>query len=293
MATTSLSTRALLSYSQIKEMNPSFSDLMVKDYAGIQADWEATAIVSDGFDGRITLNTLAIAVNVTNIAANAANIVINAANIALNAANIVVNADNILNLEFRTFGIARPDGYDEDLNYVIGDEVVNPATDTQNYFVCTTDTPIPAGAFNPVLWQEISLRSNESRIADATEGVTTNATNIATNASNFDTHNTSNTEHGVSGNSVGTEDFCTILVGGVVLLMELVNDAVDSTQTIVLADIAAAPAVYDQTFTDTMVAMANDTKAKHNQLVTDMNLVVTQLNDLIAKSKTAKQMAII
>ena len=35
--------RAVLSYSQLKELNPKWSDLMVKDYQGILQDFEFTA----------------------------------------------------------------------------------------------------------------------------------------------------------------------------------------------------------------------------------------------------------
>tara|TARA_Y100000310_G_scaffold240718_1_gene244595 strand:- start:570 stop:1133 length:564 start_codon:yes stop_codon:yes gene_type:complete len=132
----------------------------------------------------------------------------------------------------------------------------------------------------------------EGRIQTNEEDIQTDKDDIQTNADNLETHVTSDSEHGVTGVNVGTEDFCTEILGGVVLLMELVNDAVDSTQEIVLTDIAAAPASYDQAYTQTLADMANDTKAKHNQLVLDLNLAIAQLNDLIAKAKTAKQMVV-
>lgn len=118
-----------------------------------------------------------------------------------------------------------------------------------------------------------------------------NTENIQINAENIETHVTSNSEHGVTGVNVGTEDFCTELVGGVALLSEIVADAVASTQEITLIDIVAAPASYDQAYTQLMADMANDTKAKHNQLVVDVNAAITQINDIISKAKTAKQMS--
>lgn len=145
---------------------------------------------------------------------------------------------------------------------------------------------------------EIDIATNATNIATNATNIATNASNIATNTSNitsvtnnFNAHNSSSSQHGVTGNNVGTGDFCTTSVGGVVELMALVSDAIQSTQTIVLPDIAAAPATYDQAHIQTLVDMANDTKAKHNQLVTDFNNAVTQLNELIANSKTAKQMS--
>lgn len=122
--------------------------------------------------------------------------------------------------------------------------------------------------------------------------VIVNDENIQINADNFEAHDTSDSEHGVTGVNVGTEDFCTELLGGVVLLSELVADVTPSTQDISLVDILAAPATYDQIYTQLMVDMANDTKAKHNQLVIDVNAAITQINDIIAKAKTAKQMVL-
>ena len=119
-----------------------------------------------------------------------------------------------------------------------------------------------------------------------------NAEGIEINRVAIDEHVTSNSEHGVTGVNVGTEDFCTELIGGVVLLSELVNDAIESTQEIILLDIVVAPAAYDQVYTQTLADMANDTKAKHNQLVLDLNEAITQINDIIAKAKTAKQMVL-
>lgn len=94
-----------------------------------------------------------------------------------------------------------------------------------------------------------------------------------------------------SGQLVGNNDFATSLVGGVVNLMALVSDAVDSNANITMVDIGVAPAAYDQTYTQSVTDLLNDTKAKHNQLVTDVNAVIAQLNELILNSITAKQMS--
>lgn len=94
-----------------------------------------------------------------------------------------------------------------------------------------------------------------------------------------------------SGQLVGNNDFATSLVGGVVNLMALVSDAVDSNANIAMVDVGVAPAVYDQAYTQSVTDLLNDTKSKHNQLVTDVNAVITQLNELISNSITAKQMS--
>jgi len=131
----------------------------------------------------------------------------------------------------------------------------------------------------------IVLQVNENEAS-----IKTNAEDIATNAANFDAHNISNTEHGVTGVNVGTEDFCTELLGGVVLLSDLVADAVSSSATIATADVGVAPGAYSQVYADEQTSLINECKSAHNTLVTDLNAAVTQINDLLAKLKTAKQM---
>lgn len=133
---------------------------------------------------------------------------------------------------------------------------------------------------------------SDAKITQNSEDIATNVDDIQTNATNFDNHNTSNSQHGVTGDNVGTGDFCTELVGGVVLLMASVANAVNSTQQITITDLLAAPVAYDQTYTQLVADLANDTKAKHNQLVADLNAAIAQINDLISKSKTAKQMVL-
>lgn len=122
------------------------------------------------------------------------------------------------------------------------------------------------------------------------DSIEQNAIDIAINAANFEAHDQSTTEHGVLGNNVGDENFCSELIGGVVLLMELVNDAIQSNSIITLVDILPAPAAYNQAYTETLRQMANQTKLAHNNLIVDFNNAVIQINDLIAKSKTARQM---
>lgn len=130
-----------------------------------------------------------------------------------------------------------------------------------------------------------------SQTADSSiTSIEQNAQNIQQNADDLTDHEGDTSAHGVTGVNVGTEDFAQSLIGGVVLLMDLVTDANPSTQTIILPDILAAPAAYNQAYIQTLADMANDTKLKHNQLLIDMNAAIVQLNDLIAKSKAAKQM---
>tara|TARA_R110002012_G_scaffold317786_2_gene534853 strand:- start:1074 stop:1601 length:528 start_codon:yes stop_codon:yes gene_type:complete len=138
--------------------------------------------------------------------------------------------------------------------------------------------------------------TNSVLLSQSTDGNSTsveeNKQNISINKENLELHESLNSAHGVTGDNVGAEDFAQSLMGGVVLLMELVDDANTSTQEVTFPDILNAPASYDQTYMQGVASMCNDLKAKHNQLLIDMNAAIIQLNDLIAKSKVAKQMGV-
>ena len=213
---------------------------------------------------------------------------------------------------FSQFGIESPLPYDGNgPTYAKGDYVLNQSL----YFKAIEALTGPTGNFDPTKWQQISIKENEERfstvlgvsnvkdyaasdgyaIGDFVVEPSTNPKlyfkaleNIPSPAGAFDP---SKWQEVNLKTLITPTDFAANFIGGAVLLAALVADAVASTQTITLADIAAAPVAYDQAFTQTLVDMANDTKAKHNQLVTDLNLVITQFNDLLTKSKTAKQMA--
>lgn len=109
--------------------------------------------------------------------------------------------------------------------------------------------------------------------------------------SDLDTHEALETAHGVTGDNVGTEDFASSLVGGVVLLAANVDDAVASTVSVTSPDATAAPVVYDQTDAQTAVTLVNELKADLTQVITDFNAVTAQLNAFLAANQTAKQMS--
>ena len=52
--------RAVLSYSQLREMNPNWTDLMIKDYQGILQDFSFTADELDNLEVRVEANEEAI-----------------------------------------------------------------------------------------------------------------------------------------------------------------------------------------------------------------------------------------
>jgi len=105
-----------------------------------------------------------------------------------------------------------------------------------------------------------------------------------------DTHIASESEHGVTGNNVGTGDYCTAAVGGVVLLASAVADATTSA-VVPPAALPAAGAAYVQAYAQSQTDAINALSTAMAQLVTDLNAVTTQLNALLASERIAKQLA--
>lgn len=158
------------------------------------------------------------------------------------------------------------------------------------------DDYLGIGEVNGVFADAIStniadIAALDSRVTQNEADIFALQTDLAALIVDFNNHVTDTSAHGVTGDNVGTEDFCTDLIGGVVLLMALVNDAVASTAEVTLADVGVAPVTYDQTYAQAQTDLINDVKAKHNTLLTDVNNAITQLNDMIDKAKTAKQMS--
>ena len=109
--------------------------------------------------------------------------------------------------------------------------------------------------------------------------------------SDLDAHIADDAAHGVTGNNVGTLDYASAGTGGVVLRAVKVTDAVDSTVSVDSPDATAAPIAYDQAQIQAIVTLANETKGDVNQLVTDVNAAIAQLNAFILANQNAKQMA--
>jgi peptidoglycan hydrolase CwlO-like protein len=130
----------------------------------------------------------------------------------------------------------------------------------------------------------------ENDIDDLETRVTAAENDIVTVASDLSTHESSQSAHGSTGDIVGTDDFCTLLVGGTVKLSAAVANATASTVTAVLNPNAAGVA-YLQADAATWVAMLNEHKTNINQLKTDLNAAITQINLLLVNSRTALQLA--
>lgn len=126
---------------------------------------------------------------------------------------------------------------------------------------------------------------------DTAEGeIDTLQTDLADLTDTVDTHIAAESAHGATGNIVGTDDFCTDTVGGVVLLGAAVADATPSAVTSPAA-VAAAGAAYAQAYAQSQTDAINALSTAVTQLVLDLNAVTTQLNSLLASERTAKQLA--
>lgn len=124
------------------------------------------------------------------------------------------------------------------------------------------------------------IAQNKQDIATNATAIQQNATNIQSNTqainqtnTNLSSHTGSNSQHGVTGNNVGTEDYCTTALGGVVLLAANVADLVNYSAP-------AAPAAYDQT----------EEQAFRTGVQDAINGIIAKVNEILAGQKTAKQM---
>lgn len=138
-------------------------------------------------------------------------------------------------------------------------------------------------------FQDFTIVANQ--IDDTITQVDTNTEDIQTNADNLAAHEEDTSAHGVNGENIGTEDYAQLDTGGAVLLAEFVNDAIDSGATISTPDVGTAPDSYSQTYAQDQTALINEIKAAHNQLVTDVNNAIAQLNLFLESTIIAKQMA--
>lgn len=149
-----------------------------------------------------------------------------------------------------------------------------------------------------------NIQTNADNIAQNSADIVQNALGIAQNVINIQAnvdailflsnalsdHVGAFEAHGSNGDIVGFNDTADESTVGLVLRMTEVSNAIATSVNIVTADLGAAPATYDQTYTQTATDLTNENKAAINQLATDLNAAITVLNNLIAASKTAGQM---
>jgi hypothetical protein len=73
-------------------------------------------------------------------------------------------------------------------------------------------------------------------------------------------------------------------------LCESRSNSSSAAEQVTQANATVAPAAYNQVQIQTIVSLANDTKAKYNQLEQDFQSLLTAHNDLLSKLRTAKQL---
>ena len=142
-----------------------------------------------------------------------------------------------------------------------------------------------------------NIATNSANIIQNALGIAENAVNIQTNVdailfltNALDTHVNAFQAHGSNGDIVGFNDTADEATVGLVRRMALIADAVDTTVDIVTSDIGAAPATYDQTYTQSVTDLTNENKAAINQLASDLNDAIAVLNSLLSESQTSGQM---
>lgn len=130
------------------------------------------------------------------------------------------------------------------------------------------------------------IQQNISDIADNSSEIATNKLDIQGNSQaitqtnqDLTAHTSASSAHGATGNIVGKQDFCTEVLGGVVLLASNIDDLLP-----VVINIADAPATYDQAHMQTVVETIRLLGQKQND-------TITKINAILAGQKTAKQMS--
>lgn len=126
------------------------------------------------------------------------------------------------------------------------------------------------------------IQNNADDIQNNKDDINVNADDIIIVADDLLDHENLNSAHGVTGSNVGTGDFANPSIGGVVLLASLISDLT----AIATADLLAAPAAYNQAYTQLSTALTNENKAKINE-------IVSKVNAIISGQITAQQMAAI
>lgn len=122
------------------------------------------------------------------------------------------------------------------------------------------------------------ISDNKTKNDDQDIAIQGNADNIGQVSTDLGNHTGGNSEHGVTGDNVGTEDYCSELVGGVVLLAG--NIAELNYAPITLAD---APVAYDQTYTQQQTDAIKS-------LSTQLSALYDKVNEIIQGQIAAKQM---
>lgn len=141
-----------------------------------------------------------------------------------------------------------------------------------------------------ILALDSRLGAAEGSIISLGSRLTTAEDNIATVTFNLNTHTSATSAHGAIGNIVGTNNYCTSVLGGTVLQASAVAAATASTVNMTQSANAAGVA-YSQTDAATWVNELAEHKAGINQLKVDLNALITLFNQSLTTEQSAKQRA--
>ncbi len=120
--------------------------------------------------------------------------------------------------------------------------------------------------------------------------IVTLQTDVSAVTSSLNAHIAAQSAHGASGDIVGTLDYCTAIVGGVVLLATAVGDAAETT-TLPPSAVGAAPAAYNQTYAQSQTDAINALINNITDLANALNSAVDVINSSLVTERTAKQRA--
>ena len=135
--------QVLSTVEQIRAANPSWSNEQVLDYFRLKSD----LLLSSGFIDDQTGELISLNEQVDK-----------------NIQDIEQNAEDILSLEYRAFGEARPQPYQETgVSYSAKDYVIYPTDDPQNYWQAKEDIPADAGAFDSNKWSKASIKDTREQ----------------------------------------------------------------------------------------------------------------------------------
>lgn len=235
----------------------------IKKYSGFTShtminDYMSIGNQNEIYEEYIDANTANIEINSLAIEVNEANIATNTANIATNTADIATITADI-------------------------------ATNTAN--IATNTADITTNASN-IYSNTAAILANTANIATNASSITDNFNDIVLVTDAFNVHNSSDSQHGVTGENVGNEDFCTLSVGGVVYLATKITVATASTAGTVIGAVSAAPAAYTQVYAQEQTDSINELKTKHDELLVDFNNLTAKFNALLASMQSAKQMVL-
>src|SRR5215217_271978 len=104
--------------------------------------------------------------------------------------------------------------------------------------------------------------------------------------SDFDAHVADRITHGVAGFIIGTDDYCTEILGGSVLRASAVANFPTTGISVVTTPNAAGLA-YSQADAATCVATLNELKNDFNDLIVDYNNLIGRFNSSLATERTA------